>query len=336
MRGRHHIRIQNRTIIYEFDVKRNITIIRGDSATGKTTLLDMISQYEAYQETSGIELVCDKNCVVITGQRWLENLQLIRDSIVFIDENDRFITSKEFAEVVKGSDNYFVIITRDNLANLPYSVDEIYGIHTSGKYVGTEKTYNEFYRIYAPFPTDNALTFDQIVCEDSNSGCEFFSSIAEECAMPCESAEGKSKISNWLLQNTSKNPLIIADGAAFGSEMNRLMEIIYIRSNVALYLPESFEWLILKSGLIDGNRIRKIVQTPEDYIDSENYLSWERYFTELLVKETQGSFLRYSKSRLNDVYLHAKEKKAILEAMDVIGRNLEERMLQQSDSGSEE
>lgn len=138
MRGGHRIRVQNRKVCYEFEIKRNITVIRGDSATGKTTLIDMIAQYESDGRQSGIELVSDKECAVLTGVRWKENLKDIRDSIVFIDESDRFITSVEFAGEVAESDNYYVIVTRDNLGNLPYSVDEIYGIHVSGKYAGTK------------------------------------------------------------------------------------------------------------------------------------------------------------------------------------------------------
>lgn len=49
MKGKYHIVVQNNRLRYELDVKRNITIIRGDSATGKTTLLNMIqSAYEIY------------------------------------------------------------------------------------------------------------------------------------------------------------------------------------------------------------------------------------------------------------------------------------------------
>lgn len=55
--------------------------------------------------------------------------------------------SQEFAAAVKASDNYFVIITREDLPNSPYSADEIYGIYTSGKYHDRKRTYNELYRI---------------------------------------------------------------------------------------------------------------------------------------------------------------------------------------------
>ena len=50
---------------------------------------------------------------------------------------------------MKASDNYFVIVTRENLPNLPYSVEEIYGIHTSGKYHDLKRTYNVLYHIYS-------------------------------------------------------------------------------------------------------------------------------------------------------------------------------------------
>ncbi len=66
----------------------------------------------------------------------------------FIDEENAFINTEEFAASVRGSDNYFVLITRENLYNLPYSVEEIYGLYSSGKYQNTKKIYQQMYRIY--------------------------------------------------------------------------------------------------------------------------------------------------------------------------------------------
>lgn len=39
MTGSVHIIVQNERVKYEFVLRRNLTIIRGDSATGKTTLV---------------------------------------------------------------------------------------------------------------------------------------------------------------------------------------------------------------------------------------------------------------------------------------------------------
>lgn len=44
MKGSYHIIVQNKRIRYEFDIRRNITIIRGDSATGKTATSDQAQE----------------------------------------------------------------------------------------------------------------------------------------------------------------------------------------------------------------------------------------------------------------------------------------------------
>lgn len=111
--------------------------------------------------------------------------------------------------------------------------------------------------------------------------------------------------------------MVIADGAAFGSEMSRIMLQVKSMGNCSLYLPESFEWLILKSGLIDGNRVRSILEHPEDYIESMIYFSWERFFTKLLVDESGDSYLAYKKGELNPAYLHEKEKNRIVETIPI-------------------
>lgn len=314
MTGRYEIRVENRSVVYDFSVRRNITIIRGNSATGKTTLIDMLSAYERDGEESGINLRCDKRCTVLTDIRWKENLEQIKDSIVFIDEDYQFVRSKEFAELVRKSDNYYVIVTRDNLYNLPYSVDEIYGIHTSGKYSDLRKTYNELYHLYGQIEIEDTGEKKCIIVEDSNSGYDFFSAIVDGNAN-CISAGGKTKIYQDLVKNREKFCLVIADGAAFGPEMEKIYEMISAGYKIALYLPESFEWIILKSGLIDGNRIKEILDHTEDFVDSQKYFSWERFFTSLLVNETRGTYLQYSKDRLNSVYLHDKEKNSLLETM---------------------
>ena len=131
MKGMHHIVIQNKRIRFAFSIKRNITIIRGDSATGKTTLFSMIEEYGSLGKDSGVQIQCDKACVALYGKYWQETLENIHDSIVFVDEDSKFLKTKDFAKRIRNSNNYYVLITRENLPALPYSVEEIYGIHCS-------------------------------------------------------------------------------------------------------------------------------------------------------------------------------------------------------------
>lgn len=69
MKGKYSVFVQNNRLRYEFTISRNITIIRGDSATGKTTLLDLLNAYDRDGESSGVLVKCDVPCVVIGGQR---------------------------------------------------------------------------------------------------------------------------------------------------------------------------------------------------------------------------------------------------------------------------
>ncbi|MDO5151475.1 MAG: Fis family transcriptional regulator [Oscillospiraceae bacterium] len=141
MKGKHEIIVSNRDINFRFSIERNITLIVGNSATGKTTLYNLISEYMRNGIHSGVNLSCDKKCVVLDDIEWKLRLKNIKDSIVFIDEGVSFISTKEFAREIKKTDNYYVIFNRENLKELPYSIEAIYEIKRSGKYCRFEKYY---------------------------------------------------------------------------------------------------------------------------------------------------------------------------------------------------
>lgn len=307
MKGKHTLRVQSAHLRYDMTFTRNLTVIQGDSATGKTTLVDMIQEYLLNGSDTGISLVCDCPCRVLAGNTWKEQLSGITGSIVFIDEGNRFVASEEFAEAVSGSDNYFVIVTREALDNLPYSVTEIYGIKSSGKYGSLQPVYHEMYRIYGELPLSDT---DILLTEDSNSGYEFFSAFSADC----RSAKDAGNIFA-LLQELSGHITVVADGAAFGSQMGRIHKLMMRKSGIHLYLPESFEWLILSSGILDDHEVREILEQPYAFIDSKAYISWERYFTNLLVEKSRGKWFSYARHRLNPVYLQGKCREQILSAL---------------------
>ena len=58
MKGKYRVVVQNNRLHYEFEIRRNVTIIQGDSATGKTTLINMLRQAEYLGRSSGFEVVC--------------------------------------------------------------------------------------------------------------------------------------------------------------------------------------------------------------------------------------------------------------------------------------
>lgn len=150
MKGHHKVTVETDRMKYEFTIRRNITVILGDSATGKTTLVEFLNIYARRGTGSGVRVQSDVPCVVFTAMPglWKQSLEAITQSIIFIDEGQPFIFSKEFAEAAQVSDNYYVLITRRPLYEIPYSTKEIYGIRTTGKYHFPEKVFQEFYPIY--------------------------------------------------------------------------------------------------------------------------------------------------------------------------------------------
>lgn len=300
MTGKYDVVLYNNKVHYHLVINRNITILRGDSASGKSELIRLLSAHNDNPASSGITLICDRKCIVLTEGNWELYSGTYSESIFFIDEGNGFLRKKEFADTVKGADNYFVIISREKLSQLPYSIDEIYGLRendSSGKYHTPRRVYNEMYRIFGRIP-DSLSTPDLIVTEDSNSGNDFFSVLFPG---KCISSHGKSNIKRVIADHPDHSILAVVDGAAFGPEMQDCMDIVSGReSSTALYAPESFEYLILRSGIIEVPKA--VTEETWDYADSVKYFSWEEFYTSYLSDETRNSVSQYSKSKLSEYY----------------------------------
>ena len=323
MRGKHHIIIETENLKFEFEIKRNITVVQGDSATGKTTLVDLIAEMKHGRNNRGIRFFSDVPCEVYAGDedRWRYELEGMAGSIVFIDEDYRFIYSREFAEYLGTADNYFVLITRKPLRNLPYSINEIYGIRTSGKYHFPDQIYHEFYPIYMDNYDTERIRGDErktqlmILVEDSRAGYQFFEQVCSIHSVV--SAGGNTGIySRLTAYSDERSILVIADGAAFGSYIENVVRYAERKGQIGLYFPESFEWMVLKSGVIRNESIKEVLSHPEDFIDSEKYLSWERFFTSILREKTSEiPYLRYNKEHLPDFYTSPQASGLIMKVM---------------------
>lgn len=147
MKGSHRVIVESKKIKYDFVIRRNITILTGDSGSGKTVLIDLIRDYRRFGADSGVLVSCDCPCRTIDNEDWERQIEEITGSIIFIDEGNRFLVSKKFAELVQNSDNYFVLATREKLPALPYSVNEIYGFRKSEKFHDAKQKYNEIYHL---------------------------------------------------------------------------------------------------------------------------------------------------------------------------------------------
>ncbi len=314
MKGKISFHIKNRQIAFKLVLERNITILTGYSGTGKTKLINMVRSYSREGSASGITLRCDKPCIVL-DDNWDIILERTHNSVVFVDESTRFLSDHAFAKAISDTDNYYVFITREPLQQIPYSIDSVKQIVKNGSKPKIEKVYNDIsVKDISGFP------YDLVIVEDSKTGFQFFSKAAGKWKVRCETADGKSNIISVLKRCRESRVLVIADAAALGSEIQELMRFKSMsEKRIDLFLPESFEWLILKSAVFSGNmNVRAILNDPAEYIESREYFSWERFFTALLVSESRNrEKLRYpkGKGRLPSGYLTDTNMDSILNAM---------------------
>ncbi|MDE7478734.1 MAG: translation initiation factor 2 [Lachnospiraceae bacterium] len=305
MKGNIKILVSTKRLRYELNLRRNITIIQGDSASGKTTLIQIIHDYLSGKTGPGTEVVCSRKCVVLSGEieSVLTQLRLLKNAVIFVDEQERFLYAKAFAKAVLESDCYFVFITRDGLNMLPYSVNEIYYLKNSGYYQNTRQVYNSMHQVYPELNTSEKIEPSVILTEDSNAGYEMYETVCHDIKATCDSANGKSNVANYILTHTEKQIFAIVDGAAFGADIQSVMHALKANQCSHVWAPESFEYCILQSNIIQTEGLKEILENPGAFIESGEYSSWERYFTHLLETLTQNSIYAYSKKKLNPNYL---------------------------------
>ena len=70
----------------------------------------------------------------------------MEDSIVFIDEGNSFVNSQVFAQTIMGTSNYYVLITRESLYQLSYSVESVLELRKTNSI--SKRTYNKAYPYY--------------------------------------------------------------------------------------------------------------------------------------------------------------------------------------------
>jgi hypothetical protein len=270
-----------RGVQFKFTIHRKITIIRGDSATGKTTLFQMISDASS-SRVSGVTISCDIPVRPLNESGYLLELQTEENRIYVVDEDFGPLKSKEFAKAVLQSNNCFIIITRESLPAIPYSYKEIYGMKTSGKFHSLERVYPDYEKFHDA---------ESIVTEDEDAGYEYYRYFFGE---KVRSSQGNSNLSKY----GAEHRLLIGDGCAIGAY---IQDILLTKAD--LYLPESFEWMLLQGDMFHNiKEVQELIEFPSTQVTTE-YASMERYCTELLSTITRNTPAQYTKAHLNDCYV---------------------------------
>ena len=264
MKGKYHFKVYNKKLLFEFDIKRNITFIQGNSATGKTTLLNMMYDY------------------LLSG----------RGSGITVETNAKFM--------VYLRKSLFVFINRKALKMLPYSVTEIYRLQN--EYSEEEK--KQVYTLQQRYPTLTYMNgnVNLIATEDSKSGLEFFSKVFNNIEIT--STYGNTKVISFLENIENTDILCIVDGAAFGCFIKDLISTCnqHPTKHITYWAPESFEFLLLTAKTINFPELDKILKDTSNYVDCIKFVSWERFYTFLMETKSNGQ-AAYDKHSITQFYI---------------------------------
>lgn len=317
MKGKYHFEVRSKRTVFAFDITRNISVIKGDSGTGKTTLLRMMYEYLLSGRESGFSVYADAPYFVYLrgeiGRSWEDILTPLHNNVVFIEENNNFVFSKDFAEYVGTSDNYFVIVNRSPIKVLPYSVHAIYEIVSGSQHPDVKESFHELRELYSNYPDISGNRMEHIITEDSNSGYQFYLHLFSDSQVI--SANGNTNIISRF-KEIQGDTLVISDGAAFGAMVEDCMAYSDdVRNHrIAFWMPESFEYILLSAHVVSSAELNDILRAPYNYIECSEYISWERYFTDLLIRLSDG-ISKYSKTVLNAFYLQDKNIKKVIDVM---------------------
>lgn len=311
------IKVKIATSVLSYDLKfdRRISVIKGNSASGKTTLVTAIQSIRDTDEGS-----IESTLPIILGNndRWETDLLTCSNCIIIYDEFKAFSTAKfnSMTQLLPQKNIYLLLITRvDSLVEFEennynkrkkaiggfsYSVNSIYKFSFN---ISTRTYINEPYYDY---PVDNKSQPDIILVEDSTAGFAFFKRLFKNTKVVA-ATNGKSSICDDLLELSKvyNNILVLVDLAAFGCHMYDFNDNFKKSSFIVRFVDkyECFEYFLLTTNLVNHiDEVQKVLASPDEYANDAN--SWENYFEELLQKVTYHKLYKQGhSSKLNVCYV---------------------------------
>ena len=299
MKGRYLVKISRRNVDYELDIERPVTIIKGNSGTGKTTIIQTLLGFLEQGKKSGakVSITPEVQCSVFTNRtHWEQELSSLNNCIIFVDESVDYVYSEGFQKAFCASDNYLVVISRSGEFNcLPYAINSIFELQTSAN--GTSFL-TRMYRVFEQ--TKSQLHFDNVITEDSKSGMEI-AKLNFKC--PVITSNGNGNVMHYVAAlEKNVSAAVIVDGAAFGGFIERTLHCAKLQGHTTIFAPESFECILLQTEGYYRYVIEQLTHTW-DYCDSATFLTWEQYYTNLLEQKTQTLYgFKYSKNTLQDSF----------------------------------
>lgn len=250
------VNVKNSRIHYQLELDHRITIITGNSGTNKTQLCAMVNKNSPTTYMS-------HKMRVITDTVWelLQVNNIFADDIIYlVDEDFKSMQTKEFADFVKNTNNYFILIFRDKLPDIPYGIDNIKELKKQGR-LRILKNHFDLCKYYEP------LDAEQAIIEDSTSGYNFFRELLN---IPIISSYGKDNIIKKLEELNHKKLLIIVDECGFGHNIEAIRnECMKCANNYQLLGYQSFEEYLCTALGINTEEVKTNKCTNEEVFYEE-------------------------------------------------------------------
>lgn len=284
---------------YRLTINRKVTILQGDSGSGKTLLCEALVKYGKKSESVTVNVSNGFTAMNLTAETYLmADLLNKKNFVFFIDEGYDFVYQKSFDRIVRDSRNYFVIVSRNNiqLQGLPYSIDEIYTLKNIAGFIRNVKKYD--------IPENRLLGSKEpvtaFVSEDSKSSYFMLCRLAKVKSTKWNG--GNSTVLSRLTDLVTENcrVLVMVDAAAFGAFIDDIWKQYNLFSDkIAVYLPESFEWLLLHLYMFnDDDYVQDSLRNPDTLS-----ASYEQFYTDVCIEAFRRHNISYSKhTDSDDVY----------------------------------
>ena len=302
MKGIRKFQLSSKNILFDIELHRNVTVIRGDGATYKTMFCNMLRA--AHVKGSGVHLRSyQAEVLCLTDQEFnADNLVQYKnkDVILVFDESSSCIRTTAFREAIESTGCYFILITRNRCDCFGMSMKELYEFTYSDS-VDLSKRVISMNPLYKSDCYGILSNQSQVITEDSNAGKQFFNrAYGHEHVY---TSHGKSNIPAAIKEYSDS--IVVVDGAAFGFEVEDVLPLLSAY-NCYLVAKESFKYVLLKSGILK-NLVTINIDEPE--VDSKKYLTWERFYTDYIQEITSGTVFEYNKVHLNEAYYISQDNK---------------------------
>ena len=285
-----HLWDDNHKFDYYLQLKRKVTIVQGDSGVGKSLFVNLSEQSIT---DNSIHFDCNLRLSILSPTDWMSFSG--KNCVIPIDEYHPLLQSGDCLRFFEKTNCYFIVITRKLLAWFPCQPEDIYLMIKSHNKRTLIPAFN--------LKEENYQKPDLVVTEDGGAGYKFYKLLWSSLDFPVISSYGKENLVAVVdRQYRSKNStLIIADRFGFGAVMGFMLKYVNTGS-VNLFLPNSFEWLLLKSEMFcEYNDVREFIKSVETS-EFSTEVNYEVRTTKFLKSITEGCPCHYKKEELGLCY----------------------------------